>query len=305
MGGLTGAIPAAVQTKASGGRDHATWGRAGLKAIGYTRKDQGHRATGWRALTEINHRDFCTTSLPRFELRNPRLASQELRHYLKDLILEGALPPGTVLSQARLAEALGVSRTPIREALRMLHEERLVESRSNYRATVRSLDASELDGLYAVRVLLEATAFYLTIQQGEQRIEQEIERRLLILEEAMRRSDHPSAWMRPHREFHLGLGLGAPALLQERIRAGIEQCERYQLVAIKAEGSRPKQAGHREHLQIVDAMRVGDAAGGAARIAQHLGRTASLILKALDPARAPTATNAAVEMANALGLKTR
>lgn len=55
---------------------------------------------------------------------------------LRKMILNGTIPPGSMLSQVKLAETLGVSRIPLREALRMLQEEGLVEAEHNQRARV-------------------------------------------------------------------------------------------------------------------------------------------------------------------------
>ena len=59
----------------------------------------------------------------RVDLPEARQAIPRLHAYLRECILVGRIPPGTKLSQVALAEQLGVSRTPLREVLRMLQEE--------------------------------------------------------------------------------------------------------------------------------------------------------------------------------------
>src|SRR4029079_5094867 len=86
-----------------------------------------------------------------------------LHAYLRACILGGRLPPGTKLSQATLADQLGVSRTPLREVLRMLQEEGLVTAEPNQPLRVAALDPTELDSTYAARILLGALAVSLTI----------------------------------------------------------------------------------------------------------------------------------------------
>ena len=63
--------------------------------------------------------------------------------YLRECVLDGTLTPGTKLSQVALAEQLGVSRTPLREVLRMLQEEGLVEIEPNQR--------TRCGGFYSIR----------------------------------------------------------------------------------------------------------------------------------------------------------
>ena len=61
-------------------------------------------------------------------------AAGSLRSHLREMILGGLLQPGVVISQVELAHTLGVSRTPLREAMRMLQEEGLIEAEPNRRA---------------------------------------------------------------------------------------------------------------------------------------------------------------------------
>src|SRR6266536_472336 len=71
--------------------------------------------------------------IERLELPEVRQAIPRLHAYPRECILDGRLPPGTKLSQVALAEQLGVSRTPLREVLRMLQEEGYVEFEPNPR----------------------------------------------------------------------------------------------------------------------------------------------------------------------------
>src|SRR3954471_7955836 len=73
-------------------------------------------------------------------------------------ILSGDLPRGTRLRQASLADELGVSRTPLREALRRLSTEGLVEFSPNRGATVSELDFGDIRHAWAARVALEPGA---------------------------------------------------------------------------------------------------------------------------------------------------
>src|ERR1039457_7156674 len=74
------------------------------------------------------------------ELPEARQAIPHVHAYLRECILDGTLPPGTKLSQVSLAAQLGISRTPLREVLRMLQEEGLVEIEPNQRTRVAGLD---------------------------------------------------------------------------------------------------------------------------------------------------------------------
>jgi len=73
-------------------------------------------------------------------------------------IVENRYPPGHRLVEQRIAEELGLSRTPVREALRMLEAEGLVVSQRNRGAMVRPLSSTEVVDLYGLRIRLESYA---------------------------------------------------------------------------------------------------------------------------------------------------
>jgi DNA-binding GntR family transcriptional regulator len=84
--------------------------------------------------------------------RNASSAATEL---IRQAIVDGRLPPGRRLKEEELARELGISRTPVREALLMLNAEGLVDAAPNRGAAVRSHSAEDLDDLYQLRALLE------------------------------------------------------------------------------------------------------------------------------------------------------
>jgi len=88
-------------------------------------------------------------------VRNASVAATKL---IREAIIEGRLAPGRRLKEEELARELGISRTPVREALLMLQAEELVVATPNRGATVRVHDAKDLHDLYELRALLEGYA---------------------------------------------------------------------------------------------------------------------------------------------------
>ncbi|SDH48727.1 GntR family transcriptional regulator [Pseudonocardia oroxyli] len=84
--------------------------------------------------------------------------SEGVARVLRDEILAGGLKPGEPLPERALAESLGVSRTPVREALFTLQSEGLVELTPNRGATVRTITARDILQIYSLRTVLEAYA---------------------------------------------------------------------------------------------------------------------------------------------------
>jgi DNA-binding GntR family transcriptional regulator len=84
--------------------------------------------------------------------------SDSVADILRDAILDGSLKPGQPLRENALARELEVSRSPIREALIQLERERLVDSRINRSAVVRTPSAKEIRQVYTIRAALEGIA---------------------------------------------------------------------------------------------------------------------------------------------------
>jgi len=85
-------------------------------------------------------------------------ASVAATELIRSAIVEGRLEPGRRLKEEELARELGISRTPVREALLVLQTEGLIDSAPNRGASVRAYDAADLDDLYLLRALLESFA---------------------------------------------------------------------------------------------------------------------------------------------------
>src|SRR6185437_3335880 len=130
-----------------------------------------------------------------------RIVIAHVHAYLRRQILNGILPPGTILSQVQLAQQLGVSRTPLREALRLLQEERLVLAEHNHRVRVADINLEELESLYASRIMLEPLALALTIPHFT---ESNLDALAQTLEDmsAASAQHHTDAWEAANGRFH-------------------------------------------------------------------------------------------------------
>ncbi|MDX9943981.1 MAG: FCD domain-containing protein [Azonexus sp.] len=84
---------------------------------------------------------------------------------LEKMILSGELPPGSKLNEVALAERLGVSRGPLREAFRTLEENGLIRQEKNRGAFVRIIELAEAADIYEVRAGLDATAGHLLAER--------------------------------------------------------------------------------------------------------------------------------------------
>jgi DNA-binding GntR family transcriptional regulator len=133
--------------------------------------------------------------------RDQRVTDQVYER-LRELIVGGRVGPHERLHQTRLAEALGVSRTPVREALLRLEQEGLAYSQPGRGLFVKGVSAKDVADLYEVRLILEPQAARLACARATRRDLAELER-------ALRRVAAPgmglAAAFKTNREFHLTL----------------------------------------------------------------------------------------------------
>ena len=119
---------------------------------------------------------------------------------LRQYIAEGRLPPGTKLVEREVAEALGISRAPARDALLELEKEGLVVTRSTGRHVIE-LSERDIRELYAVRVALETLAVELAAQHTSPAHQQANRAKLDQMRDAVARHD-PAAFTRADIETH-------------------------------------------------------------------------------------------------------
>jgi len=137
-------------------------------------------------------------------------------------IIAGVLQPGTRMTEASLAERHGVSRVPVREALRALEAEGFVESRPNVGSRVAQIPVDEADDLFAVREALEMS----TARRAATRARQ------LFAEES-----RPEEWWRLRRSLEAILDEGDEAIEVDELERLVELNERFHLGIAELSGS--------------------------------------------------------------------
>lgn len=238
--------------------------------------------------------DIFLESLAVPELETTRQTGYQAHEFLRRWILEGAIPPGTVLKQSDLARRFGTSRTPIREAFRMLQEEGLIDADPNKRAVVRGLDGEELDQLYGARIVLESLAARITAGKLQTSEVEDAWACLDAMTDELLASD-PSEWARLHRRFHALCVARAGDPMLKVITSYAERSERYVRLY---QTMHPERSNARvQHEGILHAIQDGDSVLGSTRLAQHLASTAFTVLNDLPLGDTGQATRAAVEMA--------
>ncbi len=198
--------------------------------------------------------------------------------YLRGAILRGALEPGGVVSQARLARAFGAGRTPLREALRMLQREGLVVAAPNQRVRIATLTAADFEEISIARLALEAVAIRITVPTLTAADIAALEGHMAQMDYYQRVGDQ-TGFHGPHRAFHHALVAAAGPRVVAQIGELTDHAERYR-VRFGAFGSWDD--GRAAHRSILDAAASGDADLAVDRLADHDARTIPLVFDVLD-----------------------
>jgi DNA-binding GntR family transcriptional regulator len=226
------------------------------------------------------------------DARGPRSLALSVHQHLRRLILDGTLDPGTVLNQAEYARALDVSRTPMREAFRMLQEEGLIRAEPDRRAVVVGVDLADLDAVYGSRIMLEALAVRMTVAGSSFASVQTMEEALQRMQELRDERQTSPVWRQAHDDFHRLATAGADAQLL-RLLATVRDRSHSYLRLAQSSSTVSWQRAERHHTAILDAFRHQDAAAAVTAMARHLAATALRVVSDADPGRdLPTVRNA-------------
>lgn len=198
-------------------------------------------------------------------------AGERIADQLRAAIFDGRLAPGARIRQEALGTAFGVSRIPVREALRSLEHEGLVTLVPHSGARVARLDYAELREIYLIREAIEPLA----AAESARRLDDDQLRELRAMVEAFPRGgDDPGAWLEADRRFHLAsyAAAGMPRLLRmiEDQWSATQHYRRAYLATLTAEDHRLVDL---EHRLLLDALERRDPTDAEARQRSHIRRT--------------------------------
>jgi DNA-binding GntR family transcriptional regulator len=191
--------------------------------------------------------------------------SEQTYQRLRSMILEQELGPGTIVTERRLAEAISISRTPLRAALNRLNGEGLVERLTNGSIVIRAVTIDELLDILFVRRLLESEAAGLAAGQMSATLLETLQH----TNEAFRTgrsADFDSFWQLDDR-FHdaVAEACGRPLLtrLIQDLRRQARMCNLRRMPPTFADQGA-------EHAAVLAAIAAGDAAAARTAMGEHL-----------------------------------
>ncbi|MEU3309885.1 GntR family transcriptional regulator [Nocardiopsis sp. NPDC055551] len=200
---------------------------------------------------------------------------------MRGRIISGVFEPGTPLSELALAEEYGVSRTPVREALKQLQTEGLVEIRPRVGTFVTAPSRREIMELFEMKELLEGAAARLLAQRGRVPEIDRLERNLRESDEAVAQDDQGRYAELVH-EFHDLLVQGADNhKLEAHYRTLMNQLAYTRLVKTSlSQPGRPLQSD-REHRHVLELVVAKDGDGAERVMREHVRQSRRALLAGL------------------------
>ena len=213
-----------------------------------------------------------------------RTAHEFVRDTLRRAILSGALAGGTRLVQSDLATRLGVSTTPVREALRDLAADGLVRFDPHRGGIVNTIDADDFQEIYEIRKLLEPLALRRTVARIS---DAELDAAEELANE-MEREPSVVAWTELNWRFHsLLVRAGRSPRLEAIIKSVQDSAALYVARSLQDSPTRIEQ-GNVEHRELLDALRRRDADRAAEVLLEHLEGTLMTFIQ--EQGRQPAAS---------------
>jgi DNA-binding GntR family transcriptional regulator len=198
---------------------------------------------------------------------------------IREAIAEGRLRPGRRLTEQGIARELGISRTPVRDAFRLLESEGVLESEPNKGVTIRTYEAADLEDMYALRGLLEGYA----ARRAAERIGHEALDRLWASCDGFESLDperERDELVRENRRFH---GTILDAASDERLSAMARQVIDlplvYTIYASYSVDDRQRAGAH--HRTITAALADRDPVRAEAAMKDHVAATRDIVVARL------------------------
>lgn len=192
----------------------------------------------------------------KIKIDEPKLLSEDIADSIKTAIIKGKFKPGEKISEGDLADSMGISRTPLREAFRKLENEGFIQIIPRKGAVVSDIDAKEAINLYEIKSTLEGLAARLAVLNMKEKDINKLERINDELKELIDKNDLESFY-RVHTRFHAGFVkmCGNKRLIQ-MISNLNDHFNRFGIISLTLPGQ--FENAIEQHAQIIEAFKSGD-----------------------------------------------
>jgi DNA-binding GntR family transcriptional regulator len=207
-----------------------------------------------------------------------------LGHYvfenLKQAIVRGDFSPGNRLVESRIAEAMGISRTPVREAIHKLEREGLIQKLPRGGFSVSNLTHEEIEETFGIRSVLESYAARLAAIKHQRQELEPLEEKIEEFQYHLNRGEM-EALLQINTEFHALLyAMSRSPRLIKMINDLKDQIYRFRRIMLKKE--KMAKTSNDDHRQMLGAMKKRDADRVETLVKQHILRGQKIVLRELE-----------------------
>ena len=209
-------------------------------------------------------------------LHERKSLGQHVFDNLKQAIIRGDIAPGEWLVESHIAQMLGISRTPVREAIHKLERERLIERQPRGGFTVLGVNRDDIEETFGIRGVLEGYAARLATLKHHPRELTVLEQKVDEFQECLSKKQMDSLPV-INTEFHeLLYDLSKSPRLIHMINGLRDQIYRFREIILKDQ----KHAGtsHEDHLQMLKLMHKRDVEGVEKLVREHIQRGQEVVL---------------------------
>ena len=210
----------------------------------------------------------------------------QIYHIVRGAIVTGRLKPGDSIDEAEIAQHFGISRTPIREAVKKISDESLIEVRAQSGTFVAAISRRQVEEAYIIRTALELESITRAASVISREHIHDLEEIVRSHATAFDRKQFDEAVMRDD-EFHRYIAeINGLSMLWRAVdisKAQMDRCRHLAAVSAPVNGTRTIA----QHRAIIRALKAGDSEAPPAAMREHLDASLANALKLLDSMYAP------------------
>ncbi len=213
----------------------------------------------------------------RLIIKNTKSIRQKIYEHLREQLLNGEIPPHQHLVETKIAKEVGISRTPIREALHSLELEGLIESIPRVGYVVKPISEDEVEEICEIRAAIEEVGARWAMEKAHQKLIEDLRKNILVSEDVASKGN-PKAFVELDAQFHEIIArLSGSKRLQELGQTLRRHMLRYRIQSIYL--AENVLSAIRGHKGILEAIEKGDSQEVNRAIKIHLEQSKKDILR--------------------------
>jgi len=214
-------------------------------------------------------------------IKKKKSIREQVYDYLKDEIVNGKIKEGSRIVEEEFAEKLNISRTPLREAIRMLELERLIEAREKGGVTVPKTTKKDVEEVVKIRIALETVIFEEVFERVTEKDIERLEENLAKAAAIVNDEDKSLEVFKYFSEFNKILysisDLPRVITLINNLNLYLKKFRK-----ISAENNNRRLSAHRDHVKIVELIKAGDKEETIAVNRKHLLEAKEFLIKQVE-----------------------